>query len=763
MTIDKLTKLELKLKVRLMGKNQWNKILKEAGIPKASKVPEKELDAAVLALYKKEFVPIPKDKEINLISLSKTYENGFKAVHDMNLTIKPRDFVCLLGPSGCGKTTALRMLAGLDYITDGSYMMGSKEMNSSHPSERNTAMVFQNYALYPFMTVYNNIAFGLKQKVYSNNYVNDLMAKLIAQEYPKHAEILDLEHEIWELKHEGQFEINILKRKYKSLSRRNKSEEEILAVKKELDAKLLIKKGSAARNAEKIEAIKVKIKEVKAEQSKIRSEVKKLESEKKQKINQEVSQLKSKQNEYKVAKRNDLDKIETSIKLLSEKISIAEKAKNEMIKKFSSELKTIEKTKDKDNAAKMEKLKVSFDSEIQKHFGIIDGLKEELRHAHEEKGVINASQSFAIDELLKMKSAKKQLVNQIFRASVVWKYSIPARVRDVTKVVGLQNLIKRKPSELSGGQRQRVALVRAISKDAQLFLFDEPLSNLDAKLRGAMRMEIRRIHELLGATTLYVTHDQIEAMTMANKVVVMNVGYIQQVGSPKDLYDNPANMFVARFIGTPTINMIPGKLDAKSTRFEHQAFSLDLNLHADKMELIKKSGVKDVILGIRPQYVKIKKLADKAKADITGIVDVSELIGSEYVINVVIGNRRLRVLVPAHLEYKIGDRVSVEFDSENVSLFDAKTGISISSILNEDTQKAIKIWNESADTRIDNKILLEAEKEYKTMTKKAVDKIHEAVSPEFKGTVTKDKINKKINKAKDYSLVEMDEDDVIKS
>ena len=288
---------------------------------------------------------------LELVNINKIYPNGVQAVFDFNLKIADKEFIVFVGPSGCGKSTTLRMIAGLEEISSGEFYIDGELMNDVAPKDRNIAMVFQSYALYPHMTVYDNMAFGLK-----------------------------------------------------------------------------------------------------------------------------------------------------------------------------------------------------------------------LRRVPKEQ--------------------------------------IKQKVEEAAEILGLKAYLDRKPKALSGGQRQRVALGRAIVRNAKVFLMDEPLSNLDAKLRVTMRSEIIKLHANLNATTVYVTHDQIEAMTMASRIVVMKDGYIQQIGEPKEIYDNPANAFVAGFIGTPPMNFIHGKI-AENGVFTAKDRDYDLQVPEYQFKKAEEAGLigKPIILGIRPEHI----------------------------------------------------------------------------------------------------------------------------------------------------------------
>ena len=372
---------------------------------------------------------------VELRHINKIYDNNVQAVFDFNLKIKDREFIVFVGPSGCGKTTTLRMIAGLEDITRGQLFIGDEVMNDVAPKDRDIAMVFQSYALYPHMTVYDNMAFGLKLRKFS---------------------------------------------------------------------------------------------------------------------------------------RDEIDR----------------------------------------------------------------------------------------------------------------------RVQDAAEKLGLKPYLDRKPAALSGGQRQRVALGRAIVRDAKVFLMDEPLSNLDAKLRVQMRSELIKIHESLGTTTIYVTHDQIEAMTMASRIVVMKDGWIQQIGAPKDIYDNPANVFVGGFIGTPPMNFINGRVGEDGI-FEcgNQKFGVvRLQVPKKQLKLLEEKNFidKDIILGIRPEAV-FDSEEDMEKYPqwvVERKVDVSELLGAESQITVKLpgtdrAGQSLTAKVPARVDVHMGDTIRLALNMNKCHFFDPETQVRI--------------------------------------------------------------------------------------
>lgn len=365
--------------------------------------------------------------EIKIEKLGKRYDNGALAVSDFNLNIQDEEFIVFVGPSGCGKSTTLRMIAGLEEITEGEFYIDGKLMNEVQPKERDIAMVFQNYALYPHMTVYENIAFGL--------------------------------------------------------------------------------------------------------------------------------------------------------------------------------------------------------------------------------------------QLRKFKKAE-----------------IKRRVNEAAVILGLEDYLDRKPKALSGGQRQRVALGRAIVRDAKVFLMDEPLSNLDAKLRVQMRAEIVKLHRRLKTTTIYVTHDQTEAMTMASRIVIMKDGLIQQVGSPKEVYDFPENRFVGGFIGSPAMNFFEGRID----KGRYVMGDKMLDIPPQMMEMLKNEGYegKSVTLGIRPEHIHVNNedLSNIPTSEFEAVITVSELTGAETILHAVYAEQEFIARVEATTTIEPGHTATLAFDMAHVHFFDDETGNRIKAV-----------------------------------------------------------------------------------
>lgn len=254
---------------------------------------------------------------------------------------------------------------------------------------------------------------------------------------------------------------------------------------------------------------------------------------------------------------------------------------------------------------------------------------------------------------------------------------IDRRVRSAASLLGLQDLLHRKPRELSGGQRQRVALGRAIVRNPSVFLMDEPLSNLDAQLRVQMRAELIKIHDEVRATTVYVTHDQVEAMTMGHRIVVMKDGMIQQVATPQEVYTLPANVFVARFIGSPPMNLLSGCLREEGGSFWFE--SGEFRLPIPWCQVALRGGSRDVLLGVRPEHVRVHGGSDPHPTGVRlrGTVEVVESLGSEAYVHVALGASRLVARSSWSEAPRRGDTVTVFVDVERGHLFDAATGMRV--------------------------------------------------------------------------------------
>ena len=428
---------------------------------------------------------------VRLVNINKIYPNNVQAVFDFNLEINDKEFIAFVGPSGCGKTTTLRMIAGLEEITSGMLFIDGRLCNDVPPKDRDIAMVFQSYALYPHMNVFNNMAFGLK------------MRKVPVPKLDKEGK------EVYEI-----------------------------------DKKMI-------------------------------------------------------------------RKYEKQLKIFLAQLSIAKENNPESVEEIERNI-----------SATQEKIAYYSSTPVLKYRYV--------------------------------KRSKKEIEESVFRAA---------------SVLQLEEYLDRKPDALSGGQRQRVALGRAIVRKVKVFLMDEPLSNLDAKLRVQMRTEIIKLHQRMNAITIYVTHDQTEAMTMADRIVVMKDGYIQQIGAPKEIYDHPKNKFVAGFIGAPAMNFIEATFENNHLSFYGQ----ELTLSPEKVELLTKAldRRKEVILGVRPEHIQVTP-------DENGPISLQivETLGSELLLHFnLTEDVNLCAKVITNDVIKVGQKISFTFNVDFLHVFDKETEV----------------------------------------------------------------------------------------
>ena len=539
------------------------------------------------------------DQYVLLQKINKVYSNKFHAVHDFSLCIKKKEFVVFVGPSGCGKSTTLRMIAGLEDITSGNLFINGEYANDLLAKDRDIAMVFQNYALYPNMSVFDNMAFALKVR---KNYF--------------------LAYQI-DNKDAFRANVKIIKNKYK-------------------------------------------------EERKV-----------------EISELKAKGvNKEEIKKYLDLSK-------LSETLAIKEARGEYQVQLF---------TYDHDKAREI-KIALKNTKDIDK--------QEELKAQLKEVTSIHETPAYSYRHY-----RREEIVDKVCNAA---------------HVLEILDQLNKKPKELSGGQRQRVALGRAIVRNAKIFLMDEPLSNLDAKLRVQMRSEIIELHKKINATTIYVTHDQTEAMTMADRIVVMKDGYIQQIGTPMEIYQHPRNLFVASFIGSPAMNFIHGvynkgtitfpngdgiKLSKESIKkhddfyaqmyadetrnypafveqLEQEKLAFEIKKHSnkdseefaekysnllkEKDELIARlDGIihdeeHEIIFGIRPESI----VESDEKESMSIKVRLSELLGDQYFVHFDFGGKDILSKVSADKLIESGTEMKLKIIEEKIHLFDTFTDFSI--------------------------------------------------------------------------------------
>lgn len=563
-----------------------------------------------------------KDVFLSIKNLQKVYANGEQAVYNFNMDIARSEFIVIVGPSGCGKSTTLRMIAGLEDVTDGEIFANGELLNYKPSKDRKIAIVFQSYALYPQMTVYDNIAFPLAMNKFPFNLVDTatLAAKTVSKLFEQHAEA-------------------VLKQAY-------------------LDAN-----------------VKNKLKIPAWEQIAVKFSI-------------------------------DEDSAKLFVKLMKEGLRKSSDLAGYISSRCAEELK---------RAA--------------------EKLAEAKRSVNENCEVLDSDGNFIVEQ------------------RNMTAFEIKKKVFETSAILDLDAYLDKYPRELSGGQMQRVALGRAIVKNVPLFMMDEPLSNLDAKLRLTMRSEIVKIHNRIGATTIYVTHDQAEAMTMASRIVVMSRGFVQQCGTPEEVYDDPANLFVAKFIGSPAINVMnvcydqSGNLQigegvklpvSDSIKAAHDQFYSDLSTklggmlenfdknaaeailkiqsalsmqakkRADQTEkrtlksLFAKKAEKalyeeekvacesmakqvahalteahPLFACIRPEKINLRLYQEgESISENETVVTASlcELLGAEYFVHIDFAGHEIVAHFPTGTKIKVGDRFVMTFDSQAIMLFDPITG-----------------------------------------------------------------------------------------
>jgi len=294
---------------------------------------------------------------------------------------------------------------------------------------------------------------------------------------------------------------------------------------------------------------------------------------------------------------------------------------------------------------------------------LIDGV-DVTDTAPQKRDIAMVFQSYALYPHM---TAYRNMAFGLMKTTRLSKAEIDARIREAAEILHITDLLDRRPKELSGGERQRVAIGRALVRQPKVFLFDEPLSNLDAKLRNRMRGELKRLHQELGLTVIYVTHDQIEAMTLGTRVAMMSKGQLQQVGAPMEIYMRPSNTFVATFIGSPEMGLVPCRSDGAG-RIGHAAFGAGIDVGGELPD--------EVILGVRPEEI---SFVSAAAGMARGRVERTELIGAEALVEVALGADRVVVKSPVALAPEAGSEVGLDFDLSRARLFHAGTGQAIAS------------------------------------------------------------------------------------
>lgn len=497
-------------------------------------------------------------------NINKIYDNNVQAVFDFNLDIDDKEFIVFVGPSGCGKSTTLRMVAGLENITSGELYIDNTLVNNVEPKDRDISMVFQNYALYPHMTVYGNMSFALKlRKTPRPLYEENLEAEALLK---KNLEIL---------KH--------IKKLYKSTKKKNEAKEIF-------DEIEFLYNQVFARDAEMQKMLVQKV------------------------------------------------------GIYEERIKLLEKTAKKLQKDITRYQRAIEVEKDE------ECLKIFSDGLSQKE-GQLEGTFKEIEYLKNH-------------EVPLLKTRK------------LTKYEIDLEIQKTARILDLTPYLFRKPAALSGGQRQRVALGRAIVRKPKVFLMDEPLSNLDAKLRVQTRSEISKIHKRVGATTIYVTHDQTEAMTMADRIVVMKDGYIQQVGSPEEIYSDPVNVFVAGFIGTPPMNFLEAHFDGERVLISEGEKKAELKISSAQKKMLSqfKDGAYDLVIGIRPEEIELLDGNDRDDCQkFQIIVDFRELLGYDSVVYTYLFGQKICFKAANQTKIKADDQLTIGIKTKALLFFNQES------------------------------------------------------------------------------------------
>ena len=484
--------------------------------------------------------------EIRVNGLTKTYYGDPKknrkdtiAVNNLNLTVKDGELIGLLGPSGCGKSTTLYMLSGLLEPTDGEIWFDDDDVTHLAPEKRGIGLVFQNYALYPHMTVYKNVAFPL-----TNLRVKELLKSFKLEEY------------------------SLI---IKFLGEPNKLKEDIL--------------NSAYKG--------------------------------------------------KISKKITCDD-------LANKYSISKYLANKLFKL------NLQNTSDDCLQAKANELSGIYEQKYQKEIGKLNN-----------KGFVVNEKNFTLT---------KEDKEPIYKTRKLTKDEIDCLVREASKLVQIETYLDRKPSELSGGQQQRVAIARALVKKPRVLLLDEPLSNLDARLRLQTREEIRRIQQETGITTVFVTHDQEEAMSICDEIVLMKFGVMMQMGHPQEVYKDPHNLFVAKFLGTPPINVFEGLIKDNDIYIGTEKI-----FHANKRTNDLKDG--KIYVGIRPEGFFVKGEVEDSKLVLS--LDCNEDITMGRDTSLVCAHPcfvgdKIKIIVSSDLDVKPG-KIKVGIKENKMFIFDGET------------------------------------------------------------------------------------------
>ena len=607
--------------------------------------------------------------DVRLNNICKVYDSrdkgrgGVLAVKNFSMDIQDGEFIVFVGPSGCGKSTTLRMIAGLEDISSGDLYIGGTYVNDVPAKDRNIAMVFQNYALYPHMTAYQNISFGLTlQKVQDPVYeMNEEVAPVLA-------------------------EIAAMKREFALIGKKNSADE------KKIDA---IEKSKAGyvKSVEALERRINRLKNIGMQHGFVRTLVAR--AERRIELLKQATEESSAQIAGILAGINENKARAAEIKeeIGRKTQSIAGHQLKQIDKKKLAELKksiayyrrlaaSDESIRKKDEKAlkkleeKLAPLQMGGELSEEETFRA-EGYRELIRRYREELEILE-QRKLSIEQNIARSEEETEQYSQtpmpVFRSRHYTKAEINDKVMRAAEILDIKKLLRRKPREMSGGQRQRIALGRAIVREPKVFLLDEPLSNLDAKLRTSMRSEIVKLHKQLNTTFIYVTHDQVEAMTMGTRIVVMKDGEVQQIDTPVNLFDYPVNTFVAGFIGTPQMNMFDVDMQACGDKLKFTFRDGDeLSFEKAKVREIREEyldgRVHRVVMGIRCENLCLAEKGKGFRCVASGI----ELLGSETNIYTSVEGVNITLKLNYRPNVIIGDEIYVGVDERKLYLFDSVT------------------------------------------------------------------------------------------
>lgn len=629
------------------------------------------------------------------------------AVDDASFKIPEGKLVTLLGPSGSGKTTTLNAISGLLTITSGKVLFYGKDVTNISPQNRKLGFVFQNYALYPHMSVYDNIAFPLKndaewqnkvinRKIKSINSIRNIYLKALGANQADLNE-LDKRWQVYEnIEHQTAFELQKFNVKHNEDLDKKATDYKMSKV--HYNAQLSLASKDILKKLETLKSdTKLKLGEIKNDyeinkNNKV-SEEKNIEFEyakffdksllktscKKMTMDENKSKLEVIEKEIEKLHVTNVDQLsyedkkkyyELNYKLIRMKyyyqynyqIASIVNEYVPLIKKSKKAYKEAkEQNKKQRQADKVEYKRLKHNNFIMKQYAYNHFLKlrDKLYKQYDLENVIKEDEK---QKNASLSLEQRKEIDEYSKNIISIRKAIHNEVLEVAKRVEILPILQKKPTRLSGGQQQRVAIARAIVKKPQILLMDEPLSNLDAKLRISTRQWIRDIQQKLGITTVFVTHDQEEAMSISDIVICMSMAKVQQIGSPLELYNKPTNKFVAKFLGMPEMGMLPGHYkNGKLTIFD-QSFNI-------KIDNIDECGFN---IGVRAEDYIIK--SPKEKHQFEGVVVASENFGKESKLIVEIQNGdKLNFLIDNKLEYHVGDKIYFNIPIDRLHIFDELT------------------------------------------------------------------------------------------